>query len=140
MRTQTIEHNHQTGRAITYPMHRVLGIIPNPDDVEEVKAELRAAGFAEQAMCALCGEEGCCCLDPEGDRHGPLLHALRWWQHFTPEYEHFARYEQAVRDGQCVIAVRAYHHLDWEPIQQILTRHGGHFIHFYGLAIHDLVP
>lgn len=140
MSTQTIGPFHRADGAITYPMHHVLGIVPNPSAIPTITAELRAAGFAEDAICAMCGEEGCCHIDAEGERHGPMVHMLRWWQHFTPEYEHLARYERAVRDGQAVVAVRAYHHLDWEPIQRILTAHGGHFIHFYGWMIHDLVP
>lgn len=140
MRTDSIERHRRTGGAVTYPMHHVLSIIPNPADVPTITAELRAAGFAEHAICVLSGAQGCRCLDAEGDRHGPLLHTLRWWQHFTPEYEHFTRYEQAVRDGQCVVAVRAYHHLDWEPVKDILTRHGGRFIHYYGWMIRDLAP
>lgn len=140
MSTQTIERHRRTGGAITYPMHHVLGIVPHPEEADAIRTELRAAGFAEDAICVLSGEQSCCCLDAEGERHGPLLHLLRAWQHMTPEYDHLATYEDAVRSGACVVAVRAYHHLDWEPIQQILTRHGGHFIHYYGWMIHDLVP
>jgi hypothetical protein len=139
MSTQTIARHRRSGGAITYPMHHVLGIIPSPSDLPAITAELQTAGFAERAICVLCGEADSCCLDAEGARHGPLVHLLRWWQHFTPEYAHLARYEQAVRDGQCVVAVRAYHHLDWEPIQRILAAHGGHFIHYYGWMIHDLM-
>lgn len=138
MSTRLLERHRRTGGALTYPMHHVLGIVPDPAAVPAIVAELREAGFAEDAICVLGGDQGCTCLDPEGTRHGPLMRLLRAWQHFTPEYEHLAHYEHAIHDGQCMVAVRAYHHLDWEPITRILTRHGGHFIHFYGWMIHDL--
>jgi hypothetical protein len=135
-----MERHLHKGGAMTYPMHHVLGILPNPADVPAVVVELQAAGFAEDAICVLQGKVGCECLDPEGCKHGPIISLLRAWQHFTPEYKHLAQYEQAVHDGHCVVAVRAYHHLDWEPIQKILIAHGGHFIHFYGWMIHNLTP
>ncbi len=140
MSTRTMERHRRSGGAITYPMHHVLGIIPNPDDFPAIKAQLMAAGFTEDAICLLSGQESCASFDPEGGGHGALVRLLRAWQHFTPEYEHLARYEQAVEEGQAVVAVRAYHHLDWEAIEQILTAYSGHFIHFYGWTIHDLVP
>lgn len=140
MSTHTLERHVQSGKAIAYPMHHVLGIIPNPNLMPSVTADLVDAGFAEDSICVLGGEEGCGCLDAEGARHGPLFGLLRAWQHFTPEYEHLARYERALREGQCVVAVRARTHLDWEPIVAVMTRYGGSFVHYYGWMIHDLVP
>jgi len=140
MRTDALERHVREGHAMTYPMHHVLGILPDPAAAPAVVAELQAAGFAENAICVLQGFVGCQCLDPEGCKHGPIVSLLRAWQHFTPEYQHLATYEEAVRDGQCVVAVRAYHHLDWEPIQQILSAHGGSFINYYGWMIHRLTP
>jgi hypothetical protein len=92
------------------------------------------------SLALLQGEVGCQYLDPEGCKHGLIISLLRAWQHFTPEYQHLATYEDAFHDGQCVVAVRADHHLGWEPIQQILTAHGGSFINYYGWMIHLRTP
>lgn len=141
MSTATITpQQRRASGTIAYPMHHILGIIPNAADLATIVGELEAAGFAQEAIWTLYGEQGCCCLDAEGARHGPLLHLLRVWQHFTPEYDQLAHYEQAVRDGHCVLAVRAAHQQERETAQAIMTRYGGHYIHYYSWMIYPLVP
>jgi hypothetical protein len=51
------------------------------------------------SLALLQGEVGCQYLDPEGCKHGLIISLLRAWQHFTPEYQHLATYEDAIRDG-----------------------------------------
>jgi hypothetical protein len=44
----------------------------------------------------------------------------------------FAAYERALRDGRAVVMVHVHGDAPKETARQMLKRHGGHFINYYG--------
>ena len=44
----------------------------------------------------------------------------------------FAAYERALRDGRAVVMVRVHGDAPKAAAHEILKRHGGHFINYYG--------
>jgi hypothetical protein len=122
---------------IGYPTNQLFSIIDNPADAEQALQALEAAGFASDTQ-VFHGEEGAHRIDASGAQHGRLAQLRRLRQSVSLDGQHAALYEQAVRQGHCVIAVHAIDSERREEARQILKAHGGHFINFYGrFTIHQ---
>jgi hypothetical protein len=59
---------------------------------------------------------------------------IRRWVDFTlmDQLPDFAHYEFALRDGRAVVMVRVRDDATKAAVLQVLRRHGGHFINYYG--------
>ena len=117
---------------IINPTDYLFGIIDDPEVAETGLKALVSAGFSPDHVRVFHGERGVRQIDATGVEHGRLARLIRWRQSTTPMRQHAERYEQAVRDGHCVVAVHARNLEARELARQILKRHGGHFINFYG--------
>lgn len=116
---------------IFYPTNQLFSIIDNPADAEQALRALAAGGFAEGTQL-FHGEEGAHRIDASGAQHGRLAQLRRLRQSVSLDGQDAALYEQAVRQGHCVIAVHSTDSERREEARQILKTHGGHFINFYG--------
>ena len=116
---------------IGYPTDNLFGIIDDKHDAEQLLKALAAAGFTEQTQ-VFHGEEGAARIDASGTRHGFLAQLRRLHQKTTVEREHAERYEQAVLDQRCVIAVHTNNSEEREQLRSILKEYGRHFINYYG--------
>jgi hypothetical protein len=120
-------------RAIGYPTNRLLAVIDDPSDAAAAMAELTAGGIAARDLDLLRGEEGADRVDGTGEVSG-WLGRLRRSFDFTlmDQLVDFAAYERALRDGRAVVMVRIHGDAAKEAARQVLKRHGGHFINYYG--------
>jgi hypothetical protein len=123
----------RTKRAIGYPTNRLVAVIDDPAEAAGAMADLTAAGFGERDLDLLRGEEGADRMDGTGDVSG-WLGRLRRAFDFTlmDQLVDFAAYERALRDGRAVVMVRAHGDVPKAKAHEILKRHGGHFINYYG--------
>jgi hypothetical protein len=123
----------QSRRAIGYPTNRLVAVIDDPTEAAGAMADLTAAGFGERDLDLLRGEEGADRMDGTGDVSG-WLGRLRRAFDFTlmDQLVDFAAYERALRDGRAVVMVRAHGDVPKAKAHEILKRHGGHFINYYG--------
>lgn len=94
---------------------------------------LLAGGFLESEINIACGQAKAAALDATTGRSGLAHVALRVAEKFdlsTDERDTKERYEQALRDGQCVIAIFAPSEERKRRSAQILEEHRGHFINY----------
>lgn len=120
-------------RAIGYPTNRLLAVIDDPAGAAAAMADLAAGGIAARDLDLLRGEEGADRVDGTGDVSG-WIGRLRRAFDFTlmDQLVDFAAYERALRDGRAVVMVHVHGDGPKGAIRQVLKRHGGHFINYYG--------
>src|SRR6266545_1989322 len=131
----------ELNRFLRYPARKVIGVVDTSGDLEAALSALRAAGFAREWIQVFSGEEGLRCIDPRGQHHGLLGRLIRIIQSIGEEQEHMRRYEHELRAGHYLVVISVN---DGEAERRraatILSRHGGHFVDYYGpLAIVHLV-
>jgi hypothetical protein len=122
-----------THRAIGYPTNRLLGVVDDPAEAVAAMADLASSGLATRELDILRGDEGADRMDGTGEVSG-WLGRLRRAFDFTlmDQLVDFAVYERALRDGRAVVMVHVHGDAPKAAAHQILKRHGGHFINYYG--------
>ena len=121
-----------TSRFIGYPTDSLIAVLPDPESAAAAAAALRAAGIQDRDITILRGPEGADRLDGTGAVNG-VIARLRRLVSFTlmDQLVDMAIYEQAVRDGQVVVMVKARGSRKAVAIDAT-RQHGGHFINYYG--------
>lgn len=122
-----------SSRAVGYPTNRLLAVIDDPAEAAAALAELKASGFADRDLEILRGEEGADRMDGTGQVSGWLARLRRAFD-FTlmDQLVDFAAYERALRDGRVVVMVHVHGDAPKDAAHQVLKRHRGHFINYYG--------
>ena len=123
----------RSDRFIAYPNRAVVAVVDDPAEAQTATAELRAAGFDDDAVTVLQGPAGADRFDGMGRAHG-LGSRLRRLLAFTvmDQLPDFVLYERALRDGRSVVIVRAPGDADKRRAHDILRARGGHFMNYYG--------
>jgi hypothetical protein len=129
-------------RFLRYPARKVIGVVDTLGELEAALSALGAAGFGPESIQVFSGEEGLRCIDPRGEHHGLLGRLIRIIQAIGEEQEHMRRYEHELRAGHYLVVISVTDdEADRRRAAAILSRHGGHFVDYYGpLAIVHLVP
>jgi hypothetical protein len=122
-----------SSRAIGYPKNRLVAVLDDPAQAAAALAELRRVGVPTRDLEILRGPEGADRLDGMGEVQGGVAR-IRRWVDFTlmDQLPDFAHYEFALRDGRAVVMVRVRDDATKAAVLQVLRRHGGHFINYYG--------
>ena len=120
-------------RFIGYPAGSLLAVLPDAESAAAAAAAVRAAGITDRDITILRGPEGADRLDGTGAVNG-LVARLRRLVSFTlmDQLVDMALYEQAVREGQVVLMVRARDEERKAAAIAVVRQHGGHFINYYG--------
>jgi hypothetical protein len=94
---------------------------------------MHASGFATRDLEVLRGVEGADRMDGTGAVAG-WLGRLRRAFDFTlmDQLVDFAAYERALRDGRAVVMVHVHGDAPKAAAHDVLKRHAGHFINYYG--------
>lgn len=122
---------------LAYPIYKVVTVFKDHDEVVPTVEELQKAGFSEQDIEAFCGVDGEKRMDFEGTRHGVWASFLRAVQHVGPDRTYLERYEQHLRDGDCMIMVRVSKKEEKERAAEILHRHTDERVTYFGLLMVD---
>src|SRR6266536_5191624 len=128
---QTVETNspNRPSVQLRYPTDKLVAIIDAMPDAEQARQELLEAGFAPDAIGVQHGTRAA-----EDTVHytdfDPFPHLTRLLHVHSIEHEQAVVYEQALRQGQSVIAVHA-------PKAEaralgIMEAHNAHDVNFYG--------
>jgi hypothetical protein len=129
------------GRFRAYPMNRVIAILDSPRAAEAAVADLVAAGIPAGTVETACGERGLRELDLSGKRHGLLARIFRAVQGIGEVAEYKERFEQALRDGKCLLAVDAAEDTVRRLIHQRLKACGARYINFFApMTVQRLEP
>jgi hypothetical protein len=130
---RTATMTEPSDRFIAYPDRAVVAVVDDSSSADAATAELHAAGFGQDAVTLLTGSEGADRIDGMGRAHG-LGSRVRRLLAFTvmDQLPDFVLYERALRDGRSVLIVRAPRDQDKRRAHEVLRRHGGHFMNYYG--------
>lgn len=125
--------DRRPGRFIGYPTDHLLAAFRDVTDATAASAEIVGTGIPTEAVSVLRGTEGADRLDGTGSANGWLARARRLVS-FTmmDQLPDMAMYERAVRDGGAVVMVRVRGDERMAAVADVLRRHGGHFINYYG--------
>lgn len=125
---------------LTYPIHKMVSVFEDPNEVEAAVAELQANGFTMDDIEAFCGWEGEKRMDFEGTRHGVWTELIRAIQHVGPDRTYLERYEKHLHDGHCMILVKVTKRERKEAAAEILHRHTNERVTYFGLLAAQEIP
>jgi uncharacterized protein (TIGR02246 family) len=132
-----------TGRRfIPYPTNRVVGTIADAGKARAAIDALLRAGFAQENIDILHGEEDLERLDPTGADHGFFAQFQRTLIRTLDleEFKHLMHYVDDVRAGLFVIMVLTKRRALRITAGDILHQHGAEFVEFYGRWSCEDVP
>jgi hypothetical protein len=95
------------GRFRAYPTNRVIAILASSIAAQGAVKDLIAAGIPANTVETVCGEAGLNEIDFAGERHGLVARIVRAVQGVGELSRYKERFEQALRQGQCLLAVDA---------------------------------
>jgi hypothetical protein len=81
------------------------------------------------------GSAGADTIDSSGSQHGTVAEVIRGIQQLFSNKDSLAEYEQAVRDGGTVIAVKVDDDEQRDRADGILERHGAYSVNHFGAAV-----
>ena len=122
---------------LTYPIHKVVSVFTEPDNVIAAVEELQASGFSPDDIEAFCGWQGQKRMDFEGTRHGVWTTFVRAIQHVGPDRTYLDRYEKHLQDGHCMIMVSVKEKRKKERAARILHTHTPERVTYFGLLMAD---
>jgi hypothetical protein len=119
------------------PSNHVIGLVSGSAAAAEVAAELRQRGFDHPIIAS--GDKLTDRLEAESGLMSRALQKL--FGHLSEETNYLRQYEEAVRRGQTVVAVKAEDEETVDAAREVLEKHGAADIRFFGqLAVKDLTP
>ena len=119
---------------VAYPTNRVVGTVSDAGRAREAIGALLQAGFRQEDIDLLQGEEGLHRLDETGAEHGLLaqFHRSLIRNFELEEFKHLTHQIEDVRAGRCVIMVLAKRREQRIVAGDILHQYGAEFVGFYG--------
>jgi hypothetical protein len=131
--------DHPEAKNLPYPGHRVVGVVSSEDAAWRAIDRLKSGGFAEEQMELFLGGAGQVCLHNYHARSGALGHLRQMAESLGSDQDQSREYEEAVKQGHVVVAVKAPQEDVVERIREALAQEGATSLRYYGLlAIHDL--
>ena len=122
---------HQPSVQLSSPTDKLIGIIDVMPDAERARQELLGAGFAPDAIGVQHGTRAAEHTVQYTDLD-PFPHLARLLHVHSIEHEQAVVYEQALGQGQSVIAVYAPKTEDRQRALGIMEAHNAHYVNFYG--------
>jgi len=119
---------------IGYPTNRVVGTVGDASKAKAAIDGLLRAGFNEECIDILHGEEDLHRLDPNGTEHGFLtqFHRTMIRSFDLEEFKHLSHHVDDVRAGRYVVMVLTKRREHRIVAGDILHQHGAEFVGFYG--------
>jgi hypothetical protein len=122
------------------PLFKIMGIFEDSDAGVSAAEDLKSNGFAPNDIELFCGVPGAKTYDFTGKDHGALIAALRTFRSITFDRVIMDRYEQALRDGHCVMMVHIHKTPLRDQAAEIMHRHGAAQVDHFGLAMTKAFP
>jgi hypothetical protein len=121
----------------TIPSNHVMALVRGAASAVAVAEELRDHGLESPLIVS--GERLSDRLEAES---GLVTRALqRLFGHLSEQTDYLHQYEEAVRRGNTVVAVRAEDDHEVQVAKQVFDKHGAADVRFFGqLAVRDLTP
>lgn len=122
-----------------HPEKHVFGVVDRSEEVKEILEDAFRHGVAKDEVQVV-GED----QDDNRDRPAPVQHGVREGvtravDMLSEEHEFNELYRSHVEAGRCLVGISVSRAIDKEAAQDILQRHGAHFINYYGpLVVEEL--
>ena len=116
------------------PSHRVIGVLPGPDEAAASFLELSEAGFAQEGIYALCGAEGVRRLDPSGKHHGLRGRLIRAVGNVASADDTLFDYADDLAAGAVIVSVPALDDETQSRAAHVLREHGATKMRYFGTA------
>jgi hypothetical protein len=122
------------------PTNHVVGVIHGAHGTHEAERELSDNGYPELEV--LSGEEKTEIKDATRKPPDPIRKLIqRFAGHLSEEPAYLDQYREEADKGGTIVAVRVDSHEQAESVKQVLERHGGVNIRYFGrFAVSDLTP
>lgn len=118
---------------IADPTGHLIAILDEASAAVEAERALAAAGLTEINVYR--GADGVESIDASGSEHGAAGSLIRGIQQAFSNKDNLAEYEDAVRRGRTVIAVKADDDDLRDRAGDILDQHGAHTVNYFGQAV-----
>lgn len=121
----------------TIAPNHVLGVVSGEGALDAIQNDLRGMGLPDPILVRdeNVGER----LEAESTL--PMRVLQRLFNHLSEETNYLNQYEEAARQGQTIVAVKADNEDEVELARKVLSRHGAVDIRYFGrLAVSDLTP
>ena len=116
------------------PSNRVIGVLPGLDEATASVLELSEAGFAQEEIHAICGEEGVRRLDPSGKHHGLRGRLVRAVQNVASTDDTLFEYADDLAAGAVIVSVPALDDETRSRAAHVLRDHGATKMRHFGAA------
>jgi hypothetical protein len=116
------------------PSHRVIGVLPSPDEATASVRELSETGFAREEIHAICGEEGVRRLDPSGKHHGLRGLLIRAVENVASQDDTLFDYADDLAAGAVIVSVPALDDETQSRAAHVLRGHGATKMRYFGTA------
>jgi hypothetical protein len=127
--------DHSPKGPLTYPENNVIGILDTPEAAMAAVADLTGGGFFDSEVTLACGVEQANRLRDSSGRTGLVGRVLQVVDQFGAggdELDTKRRYEQALREGHLNVRVLAPTDERKRRAVEVLRKHGGRYINFFG--------
>jgi hypothetical protein len=139
MNNEAASETHVEDDFLAFPIHKVVSGFKDQATVDAAIGDLLSHGFKVDDIEGICGVDAERRMDFAGTRHGTLTTFLRNLQHIGPDRQFLERYEQYLRDGQCLIMVSVRDKLKKAAAAEIMHKYTDQKVTYFGLlAISDL--
>ena len=115
-----------------HPEKHVFGVVERSEEVERILEEVARRGVAKDEVQVIGDDAGEDEETPAQDQHGALEGATHAVEMLSEEHEFNELYESEVEAGRRLVGIPVSRAIEKETAQDILHRHGAHFINYYG--------
>jgi hypothetical protein len=116
------------------PRQRVIGVLPGLDEATASVLELGEAGFVQEEIHAICGEEGVRRLDPSGKHHGLRGRLTRAVENVASFDDTLFDYADDLAAGAVIVSVPASDEETQSRAAHVLREHGATKMRYFGTA------
>jgi len=120
---------------VAYPLHSLVAVFHGADSLKAAVHELKKNGFERDDMRSFVGQKGMQESDFDGAAHGSAAELLRSLQHIGPDRTYLERYEGYMREGDCILMVRAPQQERRQIAADILREHSAHRVTYFGMLV-----
>ena len=122
------------------PMFKLMGIFEDSEAGVSAAEELSRKAFDADDIELFCGVPGAETYDFSGDEHGLGAKFMRAFRNITYDRIIMDRYQQALRDGHCVLMVHIHKTPRRDEAAAIMHRFGAAQVDHFGLVMTKAFP
>ncbi len=133
-RSQVVEINSE--QAFTPdPMYKLMAIFEDSEAGVSAVEDLKANGFEDKDIELFCGVRGEETFDFSGKDHGLGTRFMRLFRNITYDRVIMDRYQNALREGHCVLTLHIHKDVKKTDAAAIVHRFGAAQVDYFGLSM-----